>query len=799
MKKTSLSMVVAAATVALSLPSYAQVLEEVVVTATKKQEVGLHDVPIAISVVDGDKMLEQGWMSLQAVTSFLPNVTVTETFSNDAIFIRGIGSGSNFGFEQSVGTFIDGVYFGRGQASRTTFLDIDRVEVLKGSQATLFGKNTIAGALNITTKKPGQEFEASIEATYEEPFGAWRTTGILSGPLTDNFGARLVVQGSESDGFIDNVLTGESSRQQEDLIGRLVLDWQATDTLSATLKLESGETDSVGPNEVIRIATERTQEIWATQDPNIGAVIGSDDKRSMRTFDERPEFFDREWGIVTLNVQYGIGEYTLQSITGWIDYRYDNNRDVDYSPLQAINRSRSEEHEQFTQEFLLSSPQSDTFEYLTGIYYQNESLENDSLSDVSAKNLWESGASIPPVLGIPTGNLDITNHNAFTQDTETWSLFAEGTFHVNEAMRVIAGIRYSEDEKEFSKRSYFRHIFEPANSPAPDDLGTLIFAYNNFLRFANQYTFENGQATIVHGAPTGAVMPVTSPMNTVREEDHWTGDVTFQWDATDMMMVYAKYSTGYKAGGFDENNSLGIIDAAEFEDETSEAFEIGAKMDLFEGRGRLNISAFMSEFDNVQVSTFDGVANYTVGNAAKTSSNGIEIDGQFAVTDGLTVYGSVAYLDAVYDSFKNAPCYFQQAVDWNAAGNTGPCTQDVSGKPTEFAPKYSAMLGADYMIPLTTNLELTLGADLAYSDSFFTINDYDPATEQGAFTKFNARIALGDAAGKWFVALVVKNLTDEITLARSGDIPLGSLGFGNSYVDSINPPRSVQLQARYNF
>ena len=288
-------------------------------------------------------------------------------------------------------------------------------------------------------------------------------------------------------------------------------------------------------------------------------------------------------------------------------------------------------------------------------------------------------------------------------------------------------------------------------------------------------------------------------MNTDRDEDHWTGDVTFQWDATDMMMVYAKYSTGYKAGGFDEDNSLGIIDAAEFEDETSEAFEIGAKMEFLEGRGRLNIAAFMSQYDDVQVSTFDGVASFTVGNAAEVSADGIEIDGQFAVTDGLTVYGSVAYLDSQYDSFDDAPCSFPQTEDWKAAGNTVPCTQDVSGNATEFAPEYSAMLGADYVVPLSTNLELTLGSDLAYSDSFFTLNDYDPASEQDSFTKINARIALGDAAGKWYVAIVGKNLTDEITLARSGDIPLGSVGFGNSYVDNINPPRSFQLQAKYNF
>lgn len=798
-KKSALAITVAIASGMTSATSQAQMLEEVVVTATKRA-VGMQDVPIALSVVDGNKMLEQGWMDLEDVTTFLPNVQVTEAFATDALYIRGIGSGTNFGFEQSVGTFIDGVYFGRGQASRTTFMDVERVEVLKGSQSTLFGKNTIAGALNITTMRPSDEFEASLEATYEDEFEAWRTTGIVSGPLTDNFGARLVLQAQGAEGYVENTFTDKQGVQQDNLMGRLVLDWQVTDYLSASLKIESGESDSEGVHEVVRIASDQAIGIWGSADPNIRSVIGRDYKRSMDNFAGRPEFRDSEWDIVTLNAEWDIGEYTLQSITGWVDFGYEYNRDVDASPVQGVNQNRMEAHEQFTQEFILRSPPSDSFEFLAGFFYQDEDLTNNVSSDLSAKNLFDAGAALPPVLGIPDGALDISHIRRFSQEAETWSVFFEGTFHFNDAMRLIAGVRYSEDEKEFVKRADFRGFLSPVSAPEPENLGQLIFAYDNFLRFAGMHVFEDGRATLFRGAPTNTVTPETTAVDTQRDEDHVTGDVTFQWDATDYIMVYAKYSTGYKAGGFDENNPLGNTDAAQYEDETSEGFELGAKMDLLDGRGRLNVALFMTEFDDVQVSTFDGVAAQVVGNAASTSADGIEIDGSFAATDELTLYGSVAYLDSVYDDFKNAACNWPQTEAWvDAGGAAGECVQDVSGQPTPYAPEYSAMLGATYTMPISDGLELTLGTDIAYSDSYFTLNDYDPASEQESFTQVNARIALGDIGGRWHLALLGKNLTDEVTMARSGDIPLAGLGFGNSYVDAINPPRSFQLQAKYNF
>ena len=195
----SLAILLAVSTLAVPLEAKVLILEEVMVTATKRA-VGLQDVPISLSVMSGEKIAEQGIDSLEDLSVYMPNVHISQSMGGDALFIRGIGSGENAGFEQSVGTFVDGIYFGRGQSSRSKFLDIERVEILKGPQSTLFGKNTVAGAINITTARPTQEFEARIDVSAEPEFDAWSTTGTVSGEIRDGLRARLVVKTSRPSG-----------------------------------------------------------------------------------------------------------------------------------------------------------------------------------------------------------------------------------------------------------------------------------------------------------------------------------------------------------------------------------------------------------------------------------------------------------------------------------------------------------------------------------------------------------------------------------------------------------------------
>jgi outer membrane receptor protein involved in Fe transport len=809
LKRSAIAIAVASGLAAM--PLQAQMLEEVIVTATKRA-VGMQDVPIALSVMSGEKIAEAGITNLEDMAVFMPNVHIAEGSSSDSIFIRGIGSGINFGFEQSVGTFIDGIYFGRAQASRSSFLDIERVEVLKGSQSTLFGKNTIAGAISITTAKPTDEFEGSVQLTAEPEFGGQSATLTLSGPITDNFGARLVIKDEKSDGWMDNTFINEDEQQKDNQVGRLVLAWQPTDDLDIGFKYETGSSDTTGTNEKITVATPSAVGFYTVADPNFEQSLSSDYDKSEATFGSprRGEaFHDSDWDISTLTVEWALGEHTLKSITGYVDYSFETARDSDYSAIKGIHRYRDESHKQFTQEFLLTSPESDSFEYLAGLYYQDEELEHDRRTDVSLSAFADTGVPIAavitalgtPALGVATatafgaagaaGAFNGTGVNTFNQTSETLSAFFQGTFHLNDSLRVIAGIRYSEDEKEFDKSALVAGPFATSGPGVP-----LLESVFNALGLQSAHTFVDGEATVIGGL---GQPPTVGPINTERKEDHVTGDLTVQWDFSDETMLYAKYGNGYKAGGFDEDNALANIAAQEYDDETSESIEFGAKMDLWEGRGRLNVAIFHSEFEDVQVSTFDGTAGFVVGNAAESEVDGIELDGMFAVSDEITVYGALAYLDANYKSFTDAACNAPQADAHAAAGTVGPCLNDLSGERLQFAADVSANIGITYTTEITDSLELGLSSDVMYTDDFDTAADADPVLVQDSYTKINARISLADVDGTWSVALLGKNLTDETTSAWGNDIPLGAFGFNNSYFQVVDAPRSYEVQATYNF
>lgn len=289
-----------------------------------------------------------------------------------------------------------------------------------------------------------------------------------------------------------------------------------------------------------------------------------------------------------------------------------------------------------------------------------------------------------------------------------------------------------------------------------------------------------------------------------RKEDHVTGHVNLQWDMSDDAMVYLELGNGYKAGGFDEDNGMGreietvngvTDDLADFEDESVETIEIGAKINLADGRGRLNIAAFSSTYEDVQVSTFDGNAGFVVGNAAESEVQGIEADVLYRLTEELTLNGAFAYLDATYKSFPGAGCNLAQSLVWTGA--TG-CVQDLSGQPLQFAPEHTANIGVTYEKELASGLLLSAGLDYNWSDDVVVSADLDENLVQDSFGKLNARIAIA-GNDQWQVSIVGKNLTGEETFMWGNDIPLGSLGFKGAYFKLIDPPRTVEIAARLNF
>ncbi len=781
MRKTQLAAAIALVAAAGSMTSQAQILEEVVVTATKRAE-GLQHVPIAMSVVGGDKIEKFGVTELDELAAYLPSVHIGESGGNNQIFIRGVGSGNNAGFEQSVGTFIDGVYFGRARNSRSAFLDIERVEVLKGPQSTLFGKNTVAGAINITTAQPSDNLEGYIDAGYETELGGKTLTGMVTGPLSNSVRGRLVVKTHERDGWMDNqfratpgsgLKNGEDGAAQENTIFRGTLAWDATDDLSVFIKAEHGEFKTTGSTSKETVATPTSTFLNGLNDPNYANATGFNYRQSQtKGFPGRPVEDDMESDVLQLTLEYQLGEHSLRSITAYTEYEYEKCTDIDYVSANFLDQCTDESHEQFTQEFLLSSPLGQTIEYLAGVFYQDAKLDFESslVAQWSAIPNVEAGvfafAGFPP--GFPTTSLDAEHISRAEQNTETWSAFASVTWNITENFRTTFGLRYSDDEKDIDKNDTTTS-FTGTSVLADPVLNAIYTAVNFFTVFDYELDLS---------------------------EEHWIGNVNFQYDFNDDIMSYVNLATGYKASGYDTANFNNI--SAQFDDETVESIELGLKMTLWDGRARVNLAVFQGNYEDVQISSFEN-AGFVVGNVAESEVTGIEGDFEVGLTEQITINGGFSFLDAQYKSFPGGPCQVPDQLAGNCSSAAG--GQDLSGTPLQFAPDANVNFGISYYTAMTDTVEFDAAVDILYTDDILIGVDNDPVTIQDSYTKVNARIALSSTDGVWSLALVGKNLTDELTFNWGNDTTLSGQGFGfdATYFHQFEAPRTYEIQARYNF
>ena len=705
-------------------------LEEVVVTAQKRAQ-SLQDVPISVSVTSGEQLDNFSIGDVGELSQSIPNVTIGQNATQDSITIRGIGSGANHGFEQSVGTFIDGVYFGRGRSSRSPFLDIERVEILKGPQGVLFGKNTIAGALNITTRKPTDEFEASIEGEYFDADEALGITAVLSGPLADNMAGRLVVKYKDIDGFVDNRATGNSAPEIEETVARGSLAWDPSDRLSVALKGEISSYDMDGRH-LQMVEGGPFRALFESVDPQYEQKL--DDKRSTNNpvFGRAYDNTDAENFTATLT--YDFDAFRLVSISAYTHYEYDNNIPASWvANLDTAAKRYDEDHTQYSQELRLESSGDGSLDYIAGVFYQSEELDHTQHFDFDTTQAIADGFPLPPFVGRETFDLE--------QDTDSFAAFGQLTWHFNDRLRANLGLRYTSDEKDL-----------------------------DFSRIT-----------------TGALPFPTYDLKDDRDDSDTTPSVNVQYDLGDDSIVYISFSQGFKSGGFDFESG------DDFEDETVDAWEAGIKSQFADGAVELNASIFHSEFSDLQVAAWNGVA-FETGNAAEATTEGLEVDGRWQISDNWMLSGSLAYLSAEYDDFPGATCTAQQQTDHNNSGATGACLQDLSGEDLQFSPEWAGSVNVEYFRSLGPGLDLTvqLGAD--YSDEYYSALDLDPHSKQDSFTKIHARIQLASEDG-WSVAIVGKNLTDEETTMWVNDVPF----FRGAFFAGIDQTRNIGLQAKYNF
>ena len=739
-------------------------LEEVIVTAQKRQE-RLQDVPVSVSAVSGQQIIDQGLGDLKEMSVYVPNLTINQTPGATLIYIRGLGSGENQGFEQSVGLFVDGVYAGRSPQFRAPFLDVGSVEVLRGPQGTLFGKNTIAGAITINTERPSDEFEAILRTRYDIEYGDYTLEGIVSGSLTDSLAGRVAVRRSDTSGYMDNTFQSRDEADSEDTVLRASLQWEINDNASAFLKYEKSEIDIDGKN-IVNTAVGEWLPLIQEADPRYKLA---DDKRSTST----EEFLESDAQSMTVQFDVALGEFELKSISAYSEYQHKTLADADTTPVDAAAFEPGQDFEQWSQEFRLSSPLGGQFDYIIGAFYLKNELEATRNFGVATANV-VGGPDVPPLFGAlqPFGF-----RGDFEQDTESFAVFGSLNWHFADKWQANFGVRYTDESKDADRSLFYTGYL--SNTPLDE-------VYDPPLSALSRLAWQ-------------ALGVYEHTISGDRDVDNWSPSLRVSYDLTDDIMLYASTSRAFKSGGFNEAGSRGDDpgefppggDPAnfEFEDEEALSFELGGKMRLFDQRASLNFAVFRTEFDDLQVSTFQG-DSFIVGNAADVTTQGVEVDGTVRLSEAWTLFGSVAYLDAEYDSFKNAPCTVDQVADWEGGGGAmGSCQQDLSGKELPNSPEWSGVLSLAYEQPWRSYV-LSGTADLLYTDEQYLAGDLDPHAKEDSSTRVNARIAISDPDKNWELALVGKNLTDETVRIFSNDAFLMT----GVYFSRLAPPRTVEAQ-----
>lgn len=739
---------------------------DIVVTAQRREQ-SVQDVPITIAVVSGDRLRDTQVTNLNDLGNRLSGVRINNAGASDSLNIRGVGSGFNMGFEQSVATFVDGVYLSRSQISRGGFLDIERIEVLKGPQSTYFGSNAIAGALSVTTRRPTENFEGFASALYGS-HGEFDLQGAVGGSLGGGFSGRVAARYSGMDGYTRNLRLNNKGPKNDDIQGRVALRYEAPGVVDANLRIDYAKYD------------DKHSELQETTNcppaPGYGATSavcaailaqGEDGKIDYVTR-SGDSFFKLESVNASLNVAWTLGNHSLTSTTGYYDH--DLFRSTAGGALLAVPAlnmpgglpiSQPEKFHSFSQELRLESDKGAFIDYMIGAYYDRSNLKGGLSSGFYFSPFW---LRVPPA-GIIPANTPIAQSVTADQDQSNRSVFAALTVNASDVFRINLGARYSSILKK-------AHRFTRVG--VGDAIGQVVTDFTP-AQFA-AWTSSVGR-------------PAGDYRITRRVDDKFMPSINLQYDLTPDVMTYVSYSTGFKAGGW----SIGVgLDT--FEPETVKSYEAGIKASWFDRRLTTNITLFSSKYNNLQESTTfidpaTGVNQSLIANVAKSRSRGIDVEIGLRPVSGLNLSANVGYLDASYLRYPNAPCTLLQQVSVPVG-----CLQNLAGRPKAYAPKWSGSVSGTYSFDLSADLRGKLSAWVYFTSGFYQQASIDPLLYQSNYAKLDLRASIGGRGDRWELAVIAKNVTDKTTAAYRSVMP-----GGNAVSVRADRPRSVAAQLSTKF
>ena len=734
-------------------------IETIIVTATKREE-SIQDVPIAVSAITGEDLAARGVQDIYGLMEVAPSVVVynsNSTTNGGTLRIRGVGTtGNNPGLEAAVGTFIDGIYRSRAGLAFNDLTDLDRVEILRGPQGTLFGKNTVAGAVNIITRKP--EFDNGFSVSGGLGNLESRELGLVANAVLsdDVLAGRLSVAYRQRDGYYKDIDRDAAYDNRDRRSIRAQLLWTPISDVEVRVILDDTDKDEsccpaafwiTGPTSPVVAALGGDITPFEVDGPqNVGV-----NSEPIEVVADSGQSVDVAWRTTA--------GATFRSITAWRDFEVSRDQDIDFTNADiAAPTDTDESFRNFSQEFQFYG-ENEHLAWLVGAYFYTEELESDEIIGFAANGAIYlatiiGAPQVAPLLdgdpagrGIPGQGYDAV----YFSDTTGWSLFSHDVWKLNDSTEVVLGLRYSSEEKD--------------------------------------------AGAIINGAPFGesisdpfcAFVPLASlcdnaSYNNAAEESKVTGTVKATWAPAEDLRVYAGYSHGYKAGGFNlDQEAVGnrdaegnLVDQSHFGPETSDSLELGFKGQFLARRLTINSALFHTTFKDFQLNTFTGLG-FTVGNVKEAVARGVEIESSFAPRGDLYLTAGVTYADTRYGK------------------DLAPANAHLTGKRLTQSPLWQSSLSAFFERDLPgTGWRFLASANWFHIGEVNTGSDLDPEKFREGFGLVNVQAGVRSRDGRYEVVAWGRNLADR----RMNTLVFDSVFQTGSWHTWTNPPRTFGLRVR---
>ena len=715
-------------------------LEEVVVVARKREEAAL-DVPLSISAYNSEQLDMLKIRDLTNLAVAMPNVALDEvgTMKGIASFsIRGLGINSSIpSIDPTVGVFVDGVYLGMNSGIVFDTFDLSSIEVLRGPQGILFGRNVTGGAILLNSKKPADEFEASVKAAVDAGDDGGPNTylmGRVSGPLADSLNARLVAYRNDDSGWFENLATGDDFGKLEQTMLRPSILWRPSEAVELYLKYEYTDISGDGP----AAQSHTWRNISGTR---VDGTPMSFDRDSHDFSIDEEGYLESETGLFSAQLDVQVGDHgAITNILGWRDAESNSLGDIDAQPANLFHAPTNLQSEQISNELRYNGLHADgKLNLTTGVYYFKNELDYHE-----RRNL----------LGLfsPSGSPLQTQDGGGEYEVETVAFFLAGDFDLNESWTLTAGIRYTEEEKNAQIASLIRNV----NSPC------------NVIEGTCSYDFTDDE-----------------------KWESWAPKLGAMFHVSDATRIFGHWARGFRSGGYNLRNTSGDVvnnGPGPFDEEQVDNYELGFKT-RFE-KGRLTGALFYNEVTDMQreVNLPDPASGVVqiIKNTADAEITGMELEGAFGITESLLLLASVGWLDWEYA---------EVSFDLNGDGAVNAADRNLD---LPRAAKWTYSLGLNLDLPLGSWGYLTLRGNYAHRDrSAFTDNNLGFIPEQDIV---DAGADIHSNSGSWVLSVYGKNITNEVKFggdtplsAKLGPAPLGGT------FSPLAKGRVWGVEALYNF